>query len=78
MADRLYLVTEAGKSACRLQDQRIPVEYRRLLQVLEAEETAPPSRRAQIGRYSEADTRALMDDLVEQGLLKAEAASQEA
>ena len=68
--DRLYLLTEAGKTAWQTQDPRVPVEYRRLLGLIKTE-THPSSLRAQLGRYSEADTIDLLDELVQRGLLRA-------
>lgn len=67
--ERLYLLTEAGKTAWQRQDPRVPVEYRRLLGLMETE-THPSSLRARLGRYSEADTIDLLDELVQRGLLR--------
>jgi len=71
---RLYVRTEAGKAAWQRQDPRVPVEYRRLLGLIETE-THPDSLRARLGRFSEADAIALLDELVERGLLQAVEAS---
>jgi hypothetical protein len=64
-----YIRTPAGKAALQEDDPRIPVEYRRLLGLIERE-THPQALRRRLGRFSEADTRALLDDLVDCGLLE--------
>jgi hypothetical protein len=64
-----YVRTPAGKAALQGQDPSVPVEYRRLLGLLERE-THPQALRRRLGRFSEADTRALLDELVDRGLLE--------
>ena len=71
---RLYRRTEAGKAAWQRQDARVPLEYRRILGVIETD-IHPDSLRARLARYSEAEMLHLLDELVEQGLLEAVAAS---
>jgi hypothetical protein len=66
---RFYVRTPEGKAALRGQDPRVPVEYRRLLGLVERE-THPEALRRRLGRFSEDDTRALLDELVGFGLLK--------
>ena len=66
---RFYVRTPAGKAALHGKDSRVPVEYRQLLGLIERE-THPESLRGRLGRFSEADIRALLDELVERRLLK--------
>ena len=66
---RFYVRTPAGKAALSGQDPRVPVEYRRLLGLIEREAHSEALRR-RLGRFSEEDTRALLDELVERGLLR--------
>lgn len=68
--ERIYRRTEAAKTALQRQDPGIPVEYRRFLGLIDRD-THPSSLRVRIGRFSEADTRALLDELVKRGLLQA-------
>ena len=71
---RFYVRTPAGKAALHGKDPRVPVEYRQLLGLIERE-THPESLRGRLGRFSEDDTRALLDELVERGLVKVVEAS---
>jgi hypothetical protein len=61
---RLYRRTEAGKAAWQRQDARVPLEYRRVLGLIETD-THPDSLRARLARYSEAETLHLLDELVD-------------
>jgi hypothetical protein len=72
---RLYRRTEAGKAAWQRQDTRVPLEYRRVLGLIETD-THPDSLRARLVRYSEAETLHLLDELVDLGLLEAVEASE--
>jgi hypothetical protein len=74
--DQLYRRTEAGKVAWQRQDARVPLEYRRILGLIETD-THPDSLRARLARYSEAETLHLLDELVELGLLEAVEASEQ-
>jgi len=66
---KFYVRTPEGKAALHGQDPRVPVEYRRLLGLVERE-THPEALRRRLGRFSEDDTRALLDELVDRGLLQ--------
>lgn len=67
---RVYRLTEAGKTAWQRQDARVPVEYRRLLGLIEGDMHAD-SLRMRFARYPEAEIVELLDELVERGLLEA-------
>jgi hypothetical protein len=67
---QLYRRTEAGKAAWQRQDALVPVEYRRVLGMVESD-THPDSLRARLARYSDAEILHLLDELVEQQLLEA-------
>jgi hypothetical protein len=67
---RLYRRTQAGKAAWQRQDAQVPLEYRRILGVIETD-IHPDSLRARLARYSEAEMLHLLDELVEHGLLEA-------
>jgi hypothetical protein len=67
---RLYRRTEAGKTAWQRQDAGVPVEYRRLLGLIEGD-MHPDSLRTRFARYSEAETVELLEELVQQGFLEA-------
>jgi hypothetical protein len=70
MSGRLYRRTEAGKTAWQRQDARVPLEYRRILGVIETD-IHPDSLRARLAtRYSEAEMLHLLEELVENGLLE--------
>jgi hypothetical protein len=73
---RLYRRTEAGKAAWLRQDGRVPVEYRRILGLIDDTDTHPDSLRARLVRYCEAEALHLLDELVEQGLLETVEASE--
>jgi hypothetical protein len=73
---RLYRRTEAGKAAWQRQDARVPLEYRRVLGLIE-NDTHPDSLRARLARYSESETLHLLDELVDLGLLEAVEASEQ-
>ena len=67
---RLYRRTEAGEAAWQRQDALVPVEYRRLLGLIESD-THPDTLSARFPRLSAAAAARLLDDLVERGLLEA-------
>ena len=67
---RLYRRTEAGKVAWQRQDARVPIEYRRLLGLIEGDMHSD-SLRGRFARYTEAEIVDLLDELVRQGLLEA-------
>lgn len=67
---RLYRRTEAGKTAWQRQDARVPVEYRRLLGLIEGD-MHTDSLRGRFARYPEDEMVELLDELVRQGLLEA-------
>jgi hypothetical protein len=71
MAGRqLFRRTEAGTAAWQRQDARVPLEYRRLLGLIEGD-THPDDLRARFPSLSEAATARLLDVLVEQKLVEA-------
>ena len=70
MAGRLYRRTEAGKVAWQLQDGRVPIEYRRLLGLIEGD-MHTDSLRGRFARYTEDEILDLLDELVRLGLLEA-------
>ena len=70
MSGRLYRRTEAGKTAWQRQDARVPVEYRRLLGLIEGD-MHTDSLRMRFARYTEEEIVDLLDELVAQGLLEA-------
>jgi hypothetical protein len=67
---RLYRRTEAGKAAWQQQDARVPLEYRRVLGLIDSD-THPDNLRARFPRLSEDATARLLDELVERGFLEA-------
>ena len=71
---QLYRRTAAGKAAWQRQDARVPLEYRRILGLIDSD-THPDSLRTRLAHYSEAEMLHLLEELVEQGLLEAVAAS---
>ena len=69
-SERLYRRTEAGKAAWQLQDALVPVEYRRLLGLIESD-THADTLRARFPRLSADAAARLLDELVERGFLEA-------
>jgi len=67
---RLYRRTEAGKAAWQRQDARVPIEYRRLLGLIEGD-MHTDSLRGRFARYTADEILDLLDELVRQGLLEA-------
>jgi hypothetical protein len=67
---RVYRRTKAGTAAWQRQDAGVPVEYRRLLGLIEGD-VHPDSLRLRFARYSPDETIELLDELVERGLLEA-------
>ena len=68
MARYLYRRTEAGRLAWQRQDTRVPLEYRRVLGVIESE-VHPDNLRARLPGYTIEGLIHLLDELVEQGFL---------
>jgi hypothetical protein len=69
MAGNLYRRTEAGTLAWQRQDARVPLEYRRILGLIDGD-THADTLRACLARYSETEAHELLDELVNQGLLQ--------
>lgn len=69
MARYLYRRTEAGRLAWQRQDTRVPLEYRRVLGVIESE-IHPDNLRARLPGYTMDGLAHLLDELVEQGFLE--------
>jgi hypothetical protein len=67
---RLYRRSEAGTAAWQRQDAGVPVEYRRVLGLVEGD-MHPDTLRARFPRLSPEATARLLDELVERGLLEA-------
>lgn len=72
---RLYRRTDTGTTAWQRQDASVPLEYRRILGLIDSD-THPDSLRARLAHYSEAGLAHLLDDLVELSLLQAVEASE--
>lgn len=66
---RLYRRTEAGTAAWQRPDALVPVEYRRLLGLIESD-THPDTLRARFPRLSADGAARLLDELVERGFLE--------
>ncbi len=71
---RLYRRTAAGKAAWQRQDARVPLEYRRILGLIESD-THADSLHTRLAQYSHAEMLRLLEELVEEGLIEAVAAS---
>jgi hypothetical protein len=67
---RVYRRTKAGTAAWQRQDAGVPLEYRRLLGLIESD-VHPESLRLRFARYSLDETIELLDELVDRGLLEA-------
>jgi hypothetical protein len=67
---RVYRRTTAGTAAWQRQDPRVPVEYRRIVGLIDGE-IHPDNLRARLSRFSLDETLELLDELVERGLLEA-------
>ena len=70
MAKHLYRRTDAGKLAWQRQDARVPLEYRRVVGLIEYD-THPDNLRARLPSYTQEGLTHLLDELVEEGLLEA-------
>jgi hypothetical protein len=70
MANRVYRRTAAGTAAWQRQDPSVPVEYRRIVGLIEGE-IHPDNLRARLTRFSMDETLELLDELVHRGLLEA-------
>jgi hypothetical protein len=66
---RVYRRTPAGTAAWQRQDPRVPVEYRRIVGLIEGE-IHPDNLRARLSRFSIDETLELLDELVARGLLE--------
>lgn len=71
---RLYRRTEAGKAAWLRQDPRVPLEYRRVLGLIDEAEVHADGLRTLLARHTVVGLEHLLEELVEQGLLNARAA----
>ena len=67
---RVYRRTPAGTAAWQRQDPRVPVEYRRIVGLIEGD-IHPDNLRARLPRLSIDETLGLLDELVARGLLEA-------
>jgi hypothetical protein len=74
-AETLYRRTQAGKLAWQAQDASVPLEYRKVLGLIDGE-IHPDSLRQRLIRHSETEMQYLLDELVEHGLLEAIPASE--
>ncbi|HZO00714.1 MAG TPA: hypothetical protein VFB93_05915 [Burkholderiales bacterium] len=66
---RLYRRTQAGEAAWHRQDARVPLEYRRLVGLVEGE-MHPDTLRTRLARFSQDEILEILDHLVENGLLE--------
>jgi hypothetical protein len=71
---QLYRRTAAGKAAWQRQDAQVPLEYRRILGLIDSD-THADSLRTRLAHYSQAEMLHLLEELVEEGLLEAVVAS---
>lgn len=67
---RVYRRTAAGTAAWQRQDPTVPVEYRRIVGLINGD-THPDNLRARLSRFSLDETLELLDELVQRGLLEA-------
>ena len=67
---RVYRRTPAGTAAWQRQDPSVPVEYRRIVGLIDGE-IHPDNLRARLSRFSLDETLELLDELVQRGLLEA-------
>lgn len=70
---RIYRRTEAGSKAWDLQDARVPLDYRRILGLLQGELHFDSLRNALSARFSEAALREMLLDLEKRGLVASQA-----
>ncbi len=70
---RLYSLTEAGRKAWDTQNNRVPLDFRRVLGLIKPE-TDPRDLRARLG-WSEAAVEEVLKDLERGGLVKSIGAS---
>jgi hypothetical protein len=68
MATRHYRRTEAGRKAWETQNDRVPLEYRRVLGLI-GTDTDPDKLRARLG-FSEAALNEILEELEEQSLVQ--------
>ena len=74
MSRRLYRRTQAGTTAWQRQDVRVPLEYRRVLGVIDGD-VHPDTLRGRLP-FTEIGLNHLLEELVEQGFLESVAASE--
>ena len=74
MNRRLYRRTQAGTAAWQRQDVRVPLEFRRVLGVVDGE-MHPDALRGRLP-FTEIGLNHLLEELVEQGFLEAVEASE--
>lgn len=67
---RVYRRTKAGTAAWQRQDAGVPLEYRRLLGLIE-NDIHPDSLRVRFARHSPEEMIELLEELVDRGLLEA-------
>ena len=67
---RVYRRTPAGTAAWQRQDPRVPLEYRRIVGLIDGD-IHPDNLRTRLSRFSLDETLELLDELVAQGLLEA-------
>jgi hypothetical protein len=72
---QVYRRTPAGTLAWQRQDPGVPVEYRRIVGLIQGD-THPDHLRARLPRFSLEETQELLDQLVARGLLEAVEAAQ--
>lgn len=71
---RLYRRTQAGTAAYQRQDSRVPLEFRRVLGVIDGE-MHPDSLRGRLP-FTEIGLSQLLEEMVEQGFLETVAATE--
>jgi hypothetical protein len=68
---RLYRRTEAGRKAWDTQNQRVPLEYRRVLGLITAQTHSDEIRR-RLDRYTDAEVFELLAELENSGLVESQ------
>jgi hypothetical protein len=69
--ERVYRRTQAGTAAWQRQDPRVPLEFRRIVGLIEGD-THPDNLRARLSaRFTIEETVEILDELVARGLLEA-------
>jgi hypothetical protein len=67
---RVYRRTKAGTASWHRQDPSVPVEYRRVVGLIEGD-THPDNLRARLSRFTIQEIVEILDELVARGLLEA-------